>query len=160
MKTLIEICLESSILDIDGTIAKGDEISDTIIKEINKLKKYLSERKIWEKGSHILPKRNDYFTHYSCKPWESCKEFLKLYFNEDALFLMIDVTEDVGRMQWHIRITSVSGKKLNPDFDVIKLVPIESRGTRKQSFDAFFKKYLLPKFEDITTFVDWIKNDN
>ena len=70
---------------------------------------------------------------------------------------MIDVTEDVGRMQWHIRITSVSGKKLNPDFNVIKLVPIESRGTRKQSFDVFFKKYLLPKFENITTFVDWVK---
>ena len=72
---------------------------------------------------------------------------------------MIDVTEDVGRMQWHIRINSCHGKALNPELDVIKLVPIESRGTRKQSFDAFFKKYLLPKFDNITTFVDWIKND-
>ena len=141
------------------TMQASEEIINTINSEFEQLQKYISDRKNWEKGSHILPKRNDYFTCYTCKPWRPCKEFLKLYFNEDALFLMIEVTEDVGRMQWHIHITSVSGKKLNPDFDVIKLVPIESRGTRKQSFDAFFKKYLLPKFEDITTFVDWIKND-
>lgn len=153
LKTL----LEASLLDINGTMVEGDKISETIIKEFNKLKKYFSDRKNWEKGSHILPKRNDHFTYYGCKPWESCKEFLKLYFNEDALFLMIEVTEDVGRMQWHIHITSRHGKKLNPELDVIKLVPIESRGTRKQSFDAFFKKYLLPKFEDIETFVNWIK---
>ena len=125
MKTLKDL-LETSLLNnIDDTMSEGDKISDTIIKEFNKLKKYLSDRKNWEKGSHILPKRNDYFTHYSCKPWESCKEFLKLYFNEDALFLMIDVTEDVGRMQWHIRINSCHGKALNPELDVIKLVPIE-----------------------------------
>ena len=143
----------------DKTMQASEEIINNINVEFEQLQKYISDRNNWEKGSHILPKRNDYFTCYTCKPWRPCKEFLKLYFNEDALFLMIDVTEDVGRMQWHIRITSVSGKKLNPDFDVIKLVPIESRGTRKQSFDAFFKKYLLTKFENITTFVDWIKND-
>ena len=141
------------------TMQASEEIINIINSEFEQLQKYISDRKNWEKASHILPKRNDYFTCYTCKPWRPCKEFLKLYFNEDALFLMIEVTEDVGRMQWHIRITSVSGKKLNPDFDVIKLVPIESRGTRKQSFDAFFKKYLLPKFDDITTFVDWVKNN-
>ena len=143
----------------DKTMQASEEIMNNINVEFEHLRKYLSDRKNWEKASHILPKRNDYFTCYTCKPWRPCKEFLKLYFNEDALFLMIEVTEDVGRMQWHIRITSCSGKKLNPDFDVIKLVPIELRGTRKQSFDVFFKKYLLPKFDDITTFVDWIKND-
>lgn len=150
---------EASLLDIDGTMTEIDEISKTITKEFNDLKKYLSERKNWEKASHILPKRNDYFTCYSCKPWKTCKEFLKLYFNEDALFLMIEVTEDVSRMQWHIRVMSSQGQKLNPDLDVIKLVPIESKGTRKQSFDNFFKKYLLPKFEDIETFVNWIKDN-
>lgn len=158
MKSIIEL-YEASVLDIDGTMAESDELLKTTIKEFDDIKKYISERKNWEKASHILPKRNDYFTCYTCKPWRSCKEFLKLYFNEDALFLMIEVTEDTGKMQWHIRINSCSGKKLNPDLDVIKLVPIESKGTRKQSFDNFFKKYLLPKFEDIETFVNWIKDN-
>lgn len=159
MKTLYNYINEGLLAGQNKTMQASEEIINIINSEFEQLQKYISDRKNWEKASHILPKRNDYFTCYTCKPWRPCKEFLKLYFNEDALFLMIEVTEDVGRMQWHIRITSVSGKKLNPDFDVIKLVPIESRGTRKQSFDAFFKKYLLPKFDDITTFVDWVKNN-
>lgn len=159
MKTLKYILTEGILSDINTTIDTSDSLIIGAHAEFEDLKKFVLDKKNWEKDSHILPKRNDYFTCYTCKPWKTCEEFLKLYFNETALFLMIDVTEDTGKMQWHIHICSRSGKKLKPDLDVIKLVPIESKGTRKQSFDAFFKKYLLPKFEDIETFVNWIKDN-
>ena len=150
MKTLKEILEKSILSDIDTTLSDGDKYVININNEFDHIKFMFSNKDNWEKTIYKLPK-NKKITNYTCKDSKYCYEFIKFYFDMNSSGLSIDVEDD--NTQWNIKIATLYGK------EILKVNKTAQKRTSNQTFNDFFKKYLLPKFKDIETFVDWIKED-
>jgi hypothetical protein len=150
MKTLKEILEKSILSGMDATLSNGDKYVININNEFDYIKSIFSDNDNWEKTIYKLP-NNKKFIYYTCKSSKNCYEFIKFYFNMESSGLNIDVEDD--NTQWNIKIATLYGK------EILKVNKTAPKRTSKQTFNDFFKKYLLPKFKDIETFVDWIKED-
>ena len=151
MKTLKEI-LEGILSGQEETMNDGDKLLKTINKEWEQIKA-LENKKNWRKGQVMAPVRG-YNNYYKFQPGYTQTNLLQYIGLDDRrLDFQIWATEDDTNMEWKCEFVFPALGSSDKD---MAFTVIFKYGTRKKSFERMLKTDLLPIFESIETFKQFV----
>ena len=149
MKSLYE-----SILDIDDNINRS--INHPALSEFKVLQEYISNKKNWKKVKNYEYDSSENPNKYLCIPIHSCENFCRVYLNTNKFSrIEFEIGQKTSNLEWEICIRISTWNHMTTKRIIKKI----SMGKRNQTFEYFFKKYLISKFDDIDIFINWLNEE-